>query len=64
MRVSSPSSSSRRPSGLRARLGTLCIVTGTCALLVLVIVVITGGFVIDIGPLHFSAHRGAAVVVG
>lgn len=48
MRVSSRFSSS---------LGSLFIVIGTCALLVLVIVLITGGFVIDPGPFHFSAHR-------
>ena len=33
---------------------------GTGALLVLVVVLITGGFVIDAGPLHFSSRRPAA----
>jgi hypothetical protein len=48
MRVSSRSSSSFSP---------IFIVVGTCALLVLIVVLITGGFVIDAGPLHFSARR-------
>jgi hypothetical protein len=33
---------------------------GTGALLVLVVVLITGGFVIDAGPFHFSSRRPAA----
>ena len=55
MRVSSPSSSSRRPSGVRV--SSILILVGTGALLVLLIVLITGGFVIDAGPLHFSSRR-------
>ena len=57
MRASSPSSNNWRPSRLRVNLGSLFIAIGTCALLMLVIVLITGGFVIDTGPLHFSARR-------
>jgi hypothetical protein len=55
MRVSSPSSSSRRPAGVRV--SSILILVGTGALLVLLIVLITGGFVIDAGPLHFSSRR-------
>ena len=36
------------------------VLLGTGALLVLVAVLITGGFVIDAGPLHFSSRRPAA----
>jgi hypothetical protein len=38
----------------------ILILAGTGALLVLVVVLITGGFVIDAGPLHFSSHGIAA----
>ena len=43
----------RRPSGLIRFLVAL----GTGALIVLVIILITGGFVLDAGPLHLSARR-------
>jgi len=33
------------------------VAAGTGALLVLIVIIITGGFVIDVGPLHFSARR-------
>jgi hypothetical protein len=46
MRASFPSFSSR-----------VLAAAGTCALLVLLIVLLTGGFVIEAGPLRFSAHR-------
>jgi hypothetical protein len=48
MRVSSRSSSS---------VSFILVLLGTGALLVLLIVLITGGFVIDAGPLHFSSRR-------
>ena len=38
----------------------ILVLLGTGALLVLVTVFITGGFVIDAGPLHFSSHGAAA----
>ena len=49
MRVFSPSFSSR-----------LLFATGTCAMLVLAIVLITGGFTVRAGPFRFSAHRSTA----
>ena len=51
MRVSSRSSNS---------VTSFLILLGTGALLVLVVVLITSGFVIDAGPLHFSSRRPAA----
>src|SRR5262245_34226207 len=46
MRASFPSFSSRTLAA-----------AGTGALLVLIIVLLTGGFVVDAGPLHFSSRR-------
>ena len=47
--------SSRRPLTVnRVTLARVGITVGTVALMVLTVVVITGGFVIDVGPLHFS----------
>ena len=37
---------------------------GTGALLVLIVVLVTGGFVIDAGPLHLSSHRWTAPFIG
>jgi hypothetical protein len=37
--------------------GALLIAIGTCALLVLIVVLMTGGFVIEIGPLRLTALR-------
>ena len=36
---------------------TLAAAVGSAALVVLVIVTITGGFTLDVGPLHVSAHN-------
>jgi hypothetical protein len=44
-------------SRARAPLATFLVAAGTTASLVLIVVLITGGFVIDAGPLHFSARR-------
>ncbi|MDO8793224.1 MAG: glycosyltransferase family 39 protein [Vicinamibacterales bacterium] len=52
MRSFSPSSSSR-----------ILVAAGTGALLVLIVILITGGFVIDAGPLHLSARRIAGPLV-
>src|SRR5262245_28902076 len=37
---------------------------GTAALLVLIVVLVTGGFVLDAGPLHLSSHRWTAPFIG
>jgi hypothetical protein len=44
--------------------GRLLVATGTCALLVLFIIIITGGFTIRAGPLYLSAHnwRGPTLI--
>ncbi len=52
MRSFSPFSSSR-----------ILVAAGTGALLVLIVILITGGFVIDAGPLHLSARRIAGPLV-
>ena len=52
--------------GLKASLGNvtfILVLTGTGALLVLLVVLITGGFVIDAGPLHFSSRRWTTPLV-
>jgi Dolichyl-phosphate-mannose-protein mannosyltransferase len=54
MRVSSRSSTS---------VISALMLLGTGALLVLVVVLITGGFVIDAGPVHFSSRRPAGPLV-
>lgn len=41
----------------RALLLPFLVAAGTCAPLVLIVIVVTGGFVIDAGPLHLSARR-------
>ena len=51
------------PSSFRSFSSRTLVAIGTCALIVLVIVAITGGFVIDAGPLHVSARRLAAPLV-
>jgi len=40
-----------------AALASLLVTAGLAALSVAIVVSITGGFVIDVGPLHLSAHR-------
>lgn len=52
MRSFFPSSSSR-----------VLVAAGTGALLVLIVIVITGGFVVEAGPLHLSARRVAGPLV-
>lgn len=47
----------RASSRFSNSLGCIFIAIGTCALLVLIIVLITGGFLVDTGPFHFSARR-------
>jgi hypothetical protein len=42
---------------VRARLTLALVLVGTAALLTLIVVLVTGGFVIDAGPLHFSSRR-------
>ena len=51
------------PSSFRSFSSRTLVAIGTCALIVLVIVAITGGFVVDAGPLHVSARRLAAPLV-
>jgi hypothetical protein len=41
----------------RSSSSRILVAAGTSALLVLIVILITGGFVIDAGPLHFSARR-------
>lgn len=40
-----------------SRLPAALVLVGTAALLILIVVLVTGGFVIDAGPLRFSARR-------
>ena len=40
-----------------SRLGTWCIAVGVCSVLVFIVVLVTGGFVIDVGFLRLSAQR-------
>jgi len=44
-------------------LAGLCVAVATLALSIAVVVSITGGFLIDLGPLHLSAHRTTAPLV-
>ncbi len=45
---------------MRARLAAALVLAGTAALLILIVILITGGFVFDAGPLHVSARRPVA----
>ena len=45
------------PSFSRFSSSRLPVAAGTGALLVLIVILVTGGFVIDAGPLCFSARR-------
>src|SRR5688500_2068666 len=57
-RYSSSPETLRPPStNLTTNVTFTLILIGTSALLVLLVVLITGGFVIDAGPLHFSSRR-------
>lgn len=59
-RYSSSPEALRPPStNLTTNVTFTLILIGTSALLVLLVVLITGGFVIDAGPLHFSSRRWA-----
>jgi hypothetical protein len=51
------------PSFFRFSSSRIFAAAGTGALLVLVVILITGGFVVDAGPLHFSARRVAGPLV-
>src|SRR5512132_3642074 len=59
MPVSSLSSSStRRAPHSPAPVGSgVLVVIGTAALLVTVVILVAGGFVLDVGPLHLSLRR-------
>src|SRR5262245_49605150 len=58
MRVSSPSSSSGRLTGLPPTATTnVLVAVGTISLLTAIVIVVAGGFVIELGPLHLSLRR-------
>ena len=45
---------------MRARLPAALVLAGTAALLIVIVIFVTGGFVFDAGPLHVSARRPVA----
>jgi hypothetical protein len=51
------------PASSRSCSSFIVFLIGTCALLVLILVLLTGGFVVDAGPLHLSARRWTAPLV-
>ena len=59
MRVSSPSSSSPRPSGLSLALVAVAVVAASVGIIVL----LTGGFTLTAGPIRLSAHRATASLI-
>ncbi len=50
-------------ASFRSFSSSIFVLFGTGALLVLIVVSITGGFVLDAGPLHFSARHLTGPIV-